>query len=513
VSKQSRNLVARLEASPGRYLLFFTFIYLAARACSNLSQPFWFDELINYYLAGLPSIHQIWPLTGRGIELNPPLIFWLTWIIHHSVGSGEVLTRMPALAGYWLMCLCLFQFVRRRSDVRHGFMALLLPVFTYTSREATFARGYGLMLGACAASLLCWQYAAGAERRLLAVPALAVSIGVAVSCHYYACFVGMALLFGEVLRSFHRRRIDWPVLTAIVLGSSLLILYWPLLHALPKAARTFWIGPSFEDLYSSYADLLGPVTIVFFLLIIVGLWRQGTHEDTISPDPGLEKHECIVVLLLLAMPLLVFIGAYVSPLASYARYVQPVVIGFSIAFPLFAYRFASQGRWLADTIVSLLVYLCFLPWAVFHICMVFILPAPAAATTALLQAPAGETVIVVENDDDYLRLFHYSAPQMRRRLYFLLDAPAAVRYLGSDTALHSLALLQTTQDVHARDYKAFLGDHRQFLLFEYRYGWLAQKLLADGAKLELLREDKPHGYFVRAARLFKVTRPDPAGSN
>ena len=323
----------------------------------------------------------------------------------------------------------------------------------------------------------------------------------------------MALLFGEVLRSFHRRRIDRPLLSAIVLGFSPLVLYWPLLHALPKAAKTFWIGPSFEDLYSSYADLLGPVTIVFFLLIMVGLWRQRAPADAVSAGPGLEKHEWIVVLLLLAMPLLVFIGAYVSPLASYARYVQPVVIGFGIAFPLFAYRFSAQGRWLADTVVSLLVYLCFLPWAVFHIGMVFILPAPPAATMALLQAPAGESLVVIENDDDYLPSVPLFNASDASTAFLSPRQPAAVRYLGSDTALHSLALLETTQDVHVRDYKAFLGDHRQFLLFEYRYGWLAQKLLADGAKLELLREDKPHGYFVRAARLFKVKLPDPADSN
>jgi 4-amino-4-deoxy-L-arabinose transferase-like glycosyltransferase len=487
-------------------------MYLTARSCSNFVQPFWFDELINYYLASSPSIRQIWPLIGQGIELNPPLPFWLTWIVHHTLGRGEVLTRTPALAGYWLMCLCLFQFVRRRSDVRHGFLALLLPVFTYTSREATFARGYGLMLGASAAALLSWQYAAAAECRVRALPALALSIGVAVSCHYYACLVALALLLGEFLRSVNRRRIDWPVLTAIFIGFSPLFAYWPLIHALPGAARTFWVTPSVEHLYSSYADLLGPVTIVFFLLIVVSLRHRVPVEHKPTVDPVLEEHEWAVVLLLLAMPLLIFVGALISPLAFYTRYVQPVVIGFSIAFPLFAYRVAAHNRRLADTAISLLVYLCFLPWAAFHICTAFVAP-PATAAGALRNVPTADGPIVVENDDDYLRSFHYSGPELQMRLFYLLDTSAAVRYLGSDTGLHSLTLLETFHDVHARGYEAFVRDHRQFLLFECRPGWIVQKLLADGARLELLREDKPHGVFVRAARLFQVKLPDHAHSN
>jgi 4-amino-4-deoxy-L-arabinose transferase-like glycosyltransferase len=504
-----RNLAARIEGAPGLYLVLFSLIYLAGRSCSNVTEPFWFDELTTYYLAGLPSIHQIWPLIGNGIELNPPLPFWLTWIVHHTIGQGEFTTRLPALAGYWLLCLCVFQFVRRRSDVRHGFLALLLPVFAYTSRSGTYARGYGLMLGASAAALLCWQYATDGRRRALALPGLTLSIAIAVSCHYYACYVAGALLAGELVRALKRKRIDFAAAAALFAGLLPLVGYRQLMRTLPGAAKTFWVAPSVQDLYNSYADLLGPVAIVFFLFIALSLRWRCSFEPGRTVNPVLEEHEWIVVVVLLAMPLFVFSGAQVSPLAFFSRYVQPVVIGFAIALPLFAFRIAGQNRRFADSALSLLVYLCFLPWAAFQVFMMaFIASSPAAASRAVLQLPPGNTPVLVDNDDDYLRLYHYSEAPVRERLFYLLDAEAAIRYLGSDTAQRSMALLETFHEVHAVDYHTFIRRYRSFLLFEYRPGWMVQKLLADGARMELIREDKPHGYFVLPMSLFRVTLPD-----
>src|SRR5947209_7813477 len=91
------SLSERLEATPGHYLLLFTAIYLFAEYCGNRRRQFWIDEIFTYDLANLPSIRQIWPLIRQGIELNPPLPFWITWVVHHTLGRGEFVSRLPSI--------------------------------------------------------------------------------------------------------------------------------------------------------------------------------------------------------------------------------------------------------------------------------------------------------------------------------------------------------------------------------------------------------------------------------
>ena len=97
-------------------------------------------ELVALALASAPNIGRIWEVIEQGAELNPPLSFWVQWGVAHTLGQGEVISRLPAALGFWTMCLCLYFFVRRRTDAAYGFVALVFPVFTYTSWFGTYAR-------------------------------------------------------------------------------------------------------------------------------------------------------------------------------------------------------------------------------------------------------------------------------------------------------------------------------------------------------------------------------------
>jgi hypothetical protein len=141
------SLARRLEQAPERWLSIFSIVYLVAEICGNAHRHFRSDEFFTSFLADLPSPAPIWTLLAKGLELNPPLPFWITWVVHHTIGSGQIMSRMPAVLGFWVMCLCLYAFVRRRTDTLHGFMALLLPLFTFTAWSSNEARGYGIMLG------------------------------------------------------------------------------------------------------------------------------------------------------------------------------------------------------------------------------------------------------------------------------------------------------------------------------------------------------------------------------
>lgn len=477
-----------------------------AEYIANIRRPFWVDELTTYYLADVPSIDRIWRLIQQGIEMNPPLLFWMTWLIHHTLGQGEVLTRLPALVGFWLMCVCLFHFVRRRSDVLHGFMALLLPLFTFTQADATFARGYGLMLGFSAAALLCWQLATDRVHRALALLGLIFSVAGAVSCHYYGLYIAGAIGIGELVRTFDRKRVDWGLWLALLAGVTSLAAYLPLLRTIASGSRTFWISPMARFLYESYADLFGPSAMILLLLLVFGLRIPVDGERCPQWKPlTIPRHEVTACLILVAMPLIVFISAFFLPVAFFTRYVQPVVIGFSSILALFWYRVGGGNLRFRQVTISLLVWLCLVPWTLWHLGSLA-LPPPAQAVEARLGIALDSSLpVVVDNDNDFMTLFHYTPMEKRVRLFTLVDRRAALRYLGSEAAVRFLSLIQTFRDVHVVDYHEFVSHNREFLLARTRpEGWILQALLAEGARIQLLKQDKAPGHYVEDRLLFHV---------
>jgi hypothetical protein len=497
-----RALSDRLEAAPGRYLLFFSVIYLIAECCSNHRREFWCDELITYHLANLPSISQILPLIRKGIELNPPLPFWITWIVHHTLGSGEVLTRLPGVIGFWAMCLCLFWFVRRRSDASHGFLALILPLFTYTAWDGTWARGYGLLLGFSGAALLSWQLASDGVRRQVTVPAMALSIAGAISCHYYALYVFGALGIGELVRTLIGKRIDWPVLVGMAGGVALLAAYIPLLRTAKAASTSFWITPMPRFLYESYADLFGPAAMVFLLLALWTLRLPGSGTWT---PPATLAHEVAACATFSAMPLVVFATSQFTTVPFFTRYVQPVVIGFTVTGVLFLYRFGGSNRRFRNVAISLVVWVGFAPWAFWHIIQETKGDLWPSVQNRLALPTNPSLPVVIAKDDDFMVAYHYAPPSTRKQLYFLSDTRSALRYSGSDTWERSLTLAQTFHDFHMIGYVDFISRHREFFVERTAAEeWVLMKLLADGADVRLVDLHKPLGSFVDDRLLFHV---------
>lgn len=501
------SIAQKLEASPKTYLGLFTILYFLAEFCSNRNRLFWVDEIFTYNLANLPSISKIWPLIRQGIELNPPFPFWLTWVVHHTLGRGEFLTRLPSIVGFWGMCVCLFFYVRRRSDPLFGFVALLLPLFTYTAWDATWARGYGLLLGFSAAALLCWQLAADNIRRPLTLPALTLSLASAISCHYYAAYVIAALILGEGVRTWKRKRPDLSIWIAIFSGFTPLLVYLPLLRAVKAGSKHFWVQPAVPFLYQSYADLFGPAAMVILLFLAVTLCIPENRDRRDWSSTSLELHELTACLFLAAMPLAVFVGAVFTPLAFYTRYVQPVVIGFTVITAMFLHRIGGANQRFRKVMVAVLVWFCFTPWLGWHMLLGITVKKPWDAVRAKFDLPAAvpSTPLIINQENDFLIAYHYAPKEYSAQLFYIYDPAFSVQYLGSDTMQRSMHIGQTVHDFHVVAYKDFLSQHRQFLVERSDPGgWVIQKLLADGVDMKLIRMQKPFGVFGQDHLFFEA---------
>ena len=113
------------ERYPAIAIVSITLLYLPGAFAASAAKPLWHDELFTWYIAQAPSLGQLWD-QSRNLDLNPPLVFWLTRLCFHLFGTGALATRLPELAGFLLLLLATFQFVRRRLGVLFGFFAASL---------------------------------------------------------------------------------------------------------------------------------------------------------------------------------------------------------------------------------------------------------------------------------------------------------------------------------------------------------------------------------------------------
>ena len=124
--------------------VYFADIFLkASRKC------FWSDELFTVYLCRLPTFKDTWTAVTHGVDFNPPLFYLLIRFAQRLFGEGLIATRLPAIVGVWLFCICLFLFVARRAGVTSGFIAGAFPFFTLAQYYAYEARAHGIVLGWC----------------------------------------------------------------------------------------------------------------------------------------------------------------------------------------------------------------------------------------------------------------------------------------------------------------------------------------------------------------------------
>ena len=161
---------AWLEHRAWLSILFIVVVYLPAAFAASDAKPLWHDELFTWYIAQAPTLGALWQ-QSRNLDLNPPLVFWLTRLSFHLFGTGTLATRLPEIAGFLLFLLATFHFVRRRMGVMFALSAAALLLAGKSLPLAVEARPYTLLLGFLALALAAWQ-AAGDGRRPVAAPLL-----------------------------------------------------------------------------------------------------------------------------------------------------------------------------------------------------------------------------------------------------------------------------------------------------------------------------------------------------
>jgi hypothetical protein len=319
-------------------------------------------------LAELVHVQRTWP-----ISLDPLLYHALSHGAMQVIGVGAFAQRLPALAGFLLMQVCLFFFVRRMAGERAGAVAASFPALTATLYYAVEGRPYGLLLGLYALALLCWQAAAreagsreqgtGNSGRAWALVGLALAIAATINAHYFGILLLGAVFVAEGFRTFERRRVDWGVWAAILVGMTGFLATRPFLKAAGEFRKNYYNGGSvglhditraYRSIFVDYTKMPMPVQhawmvalVVFAAGLVWGCWRVWRGRGLRIPAA-----EWVLLLALAALPFGGYLLARFVTHSIEVRYVLGAVVAISAMLAVaMAARLERDGVFTAVMVV------------------------------------------------------------------------------------------------------------------------------------------------------------------
>lgn len=455
-------------------------LYWGCTWALSRAKPLWFDELFTYYMAQLTISGQISALRS-GIETNPPGFPWLVRMSQALLGASELATRLPAMVSYYLFCVLLFVFVRRRLATPVAWVALVLPLGLAAYAFAYEARAYSLMLAAAMAAFLGWQnrllrIAPRAGLVLIGLGTLAGILG-----HYFAVFMIVAPIgVAECARTWQQRRIDWQFWLTLAVAVSPLLWLVPLARAASHVftdvvtnAHAFWARPSIVKLPAFYWTQIQGLLVPAGLALVVGLWldRAPVEADRPQRGAGMSKPELWLMSALLAVPLLSLGFAWLWTGTYVHRYALTGAIGMVLG-----------TCWLLDNLRwSKAAYALV---AVTTLMFVFDTARASSQRFNVPLPPPAEVTglpLVISDPLRYLVLAHYR-PDGKKAVPVYLTNRTAVMTLPDFVPEISLNLSKTLFPVDVRDYQQFTRTNTRFYVEETgerTREWLPDQLQRD----------------------------------
>ena len=517
LEKSARSFCRVLERSPIGFLAGFSLLYFSASVTLAYWKLMWFDELCTYHIAALPSTAAIWSMLASRTGPMPPSFYLLTRFSQEWLGPSHFAIRFPELIGFLAASLCLFHFIRRRTNALYGLVGMLAFWITGAYPFAYEARPYGLVLGFCGLALVCWQAASEHVRRRWALLGLFAACAGAVSSHYGAVMLVFPLALGELVRSISRRKVDWPVWLAFCGGGLPLLVFLPVLRAsISPYGLAMWSRPKASSLLDCYTELLSiaghPLAAI---LGVLAIWRAARARriltGSVSRLSSMPLWEIAAAIGLLLLPVVGLLQAVLVTGQITPRYVLPLVMGFGIMVALLTYENLRD-----DAVGSLLVAVLLLAGWGSHVRWEYRNLRPGgdrvrAFYRAAAQQPGG-LPIVIDDGNRFVQLAYYTPAEFSSRLFYLVDTDAAREYSGTDSTDLCLLGYGRFLPLNLRPADAFLRTGRPFLLVASSNGWLLPVLQSESAKIELVgaAQDKLYRIEPRTSPILKEAKAEYA---
>lgn len=462
-------------------LLAFTAFYSTDVCLRASGKYFWYDELLTLYFARLPDLHSLWGALRSGIDSNPPGFDLLNRAVRAVFGEGLIAMRLPEMAAFWVMCLCLFKFVERRAGVLAGSIAMTLPMLSGAYYYAYEARPLILVAACAAVALLCWDNALEFRYHRRWLVGFSVSLFAALMLHCYAIMLVIPFGVTQLVRSFRDRRGNWPFWIALTLP---VLLSLPLLIALARIFSAFSKGtdftlnnaPVWPHVLEFYGFLILPCSAIILLGLACFAFDKRYPGSTRQTDDfgRFTLQDFVLTLGFLALPAFGIIVARMAHTPYFSRYFLSAILGMCIAF---AIAVGKRQVWISRLLAAVIICALALNLA-------RIVRHRLNGTGETLVEPSSQTVlettpreplhehplirsvrdealpIAVLNPLDFLYLLQY-APDLASRIYY-------VHYTDRDSSLRGFRDFRRWSPVAYNAPTAaqnFVNAHPQFYVF------------------------------------------------
>jgi hypothetical protein len=472
------------------------------------------------------------------ISLDPLLFHLLAHACTKLFGVTALTLRLPSIFGFLLMQLCLFLATRRIAGARAALVATAFPALTATLFYAPEARPYGLLLGLSALTFVAWQSAtrntpipqstdpehrdiachpersaAGAKSkdpRILGMPPrtralilLALSIALTLNTHYFGVLILIPIFFAELARTEQRRRLDLPVLGAILLGMAGIVFTLPFQHAAGEFRKHYYnagaisvraVSQGYRSLFVNYttqsltAQRVQDVLLILFVIAVAVLCTHRLRRGSVT----LNAPALIFLLALAALPLFGVLLAIFVTHSIEVRYVLSAIIAIAIFTAIATEPWLDR---LSPSTVTALLLFGILLGGVLRIrhekeraARQFAeLTLPAAIKAQLLSLP--DTHLYIQDMGHFEVASYYEPdPAVRSRLALLYSREDELLYDFHDTASLTAEHMRHFTDFNIVPYaqlKSTPGDH-MLVLYHSGWDWTDEALAADRAHITTL---------------------------
>ena len=437
--------------------------------------PFWFDELLTFYVSRLGGPTQIWAALENTADGQPPLSYLFTLFFHRLLGETEFATRLPSLLALAIATYAFFFWIAERIGALHGVIATGFLWTTLVFQYSFEARPYALLTACVVLSLLLWRRACEGQGRRGALLGLACVVAVAMGSHYYAIFSLFPLGAGELARTWRRRKFDLPFWLALAIGSATVLLYLPLIEGARQAYQEgFWSPVRWGHLATFYFECLktSGLSLLAYPFLIAVNWNTAqtpTDEKTMGNFPF---EETVAMWALTLSPPLAVLAVMWTTDAYVFRYSLPAALGLAWLYAIFT-RGCAHGRPRTAWIVMGIVAASFVFQGtrrgadlVNDYRRGFLSGSTFASMEKLKPAP--HLPIAVTSPFDYLT-FHYYAPEpWRSRLVYLSDAERCLSVTNINTPEVALNLFKEVASLRIEQRPEYLSRGQDFLVLHIK---------------------------------------------
>ena len=458
-------------------------VYVALKGVFGASyKPFWHDEMCTLAMARLPSVAVLWGALEHAADSHPPGFYLIERMVSRLVSDEQIAFRVPSIIGFCCVVFCSFVLIRRRSGSACALLCSAMLLLTTLPGLALEARPYSLLVASISVAMVCYQRAPVGRWMFLMGLSFAVSQGL----HHYAALAFVPFIFAEVAVSLKIRRLRLAVWLALGCGLLPLLMFWPMLSELKRHyGLHLWWRPTLLETAQMYAMFFQLPGIALFAgagvcLLDILVFPKARYLQRITYARRVPFQEYVVALGFVSLPILGFAVAKLAHVGMIPRYLATTVLGVPLVASYILSQLERRSVVLFTIFISLAIVFHETSFWSSHIGRLAHRKSPARELENLLDgAGVADIPVVISNTLEYMPIVHYARPEVKKRLFVLLDARKALAHTGTDNVEVQLSILRSYIPLQAYETSVFMSRHQTFLLYSscnQRFDWLPSEL-------------------------------------